>query len=155
MTTEQKTTSKLDAILENAKPQNVEEYLAEHYEDLITDEKAFAAYMRKMIRDKNMKQQDVFIAADVPERYGYKIIAEDKHTINRDLIIRLCLGAQFSLKEAQRALKLYGMSPLYSKIPRDAVLMIAFNSRLHEMAEVDSLLEQHNMEPLAACKENG
>ena len=108
--------------------------------------------MRKRIRDKNLKQQDVFIASDIPERYGYKLIAEDKHTINRDIIIRLCLGAQFSLKEVQRALKLYGMSPLYARIPRDAVLIIAFNSRLYEMAEVDSLLEQHNMEPLAAYK---
>ena len=152
MTGEQITTSRLDAILKNAKPQNVEEYLEEHTDDLITEKKAFAAYMRKLIRDKNLKQQDVFIASDIPERYGYKLIAEDKHTINRDIIIRLCLGAQFSLKEVQRALKLYGMSPLYARIPRDAVLIIAFNSRLYEMAEVDSLLEQHNMEPLAAYK---
>ena len=152
MTGEQITTSRLDAILKNAKPQNVEEYLEEHSDDLITEKKAFAAYMRKLIRDKNLKQQDVFIASDIPERYGYKLIAEDKHTINRDIIIRLCLGAQFSLKEVQRALKLYGMSPLYARIPRDAVLIIAFNSRLYEMAEVDSLLEQHNMEPLAAYK---
>ena len=111
MTQEQKTTSHLDAVLKNAKPQNVEEYLTEHADELVTGEKTFATYMRSMIRERNMKQQDVFIAADIPERYGYKLISEEKHTINRDLIIRLCLGARFELKEVQRALKFYGMSP--------------------------------------------
>ncbi|MCR5094729.1 MAG: hypothetical protein K6B72_12240 [Lachnospiraceae bacterium] len=149
---EEKTTSALDAILKDARPQHTQKYLEEHADDLITSDHPFADYMRACFKEKNLKQQDVFIAADIPERYGYKLISGEKHTVNRDIILRLCLGARFSLKETQRALKLYNLSPLYAKIPRDSVLIIACNSRLYEMAEVDSLLESHGMEPLASCR---
>ncbi len=150
---EQITTDKLDHILKNARPQFADEYLSKYSDVFAPEEHPFAQYMRTLIREKGMKQQDVFIAADIPERYGYKLISEEKHTINRDYIVRLCLGARFTLKETQRALKLYGMSPLYPKIPRDAVLIIVFNYGLLEVAEADSLLESHGMESLSACKE--
>lgn len=150
---EQITTDKLDHVLKNARPQHTDEYLTKYADAFAPEDRPFAQYMRTLIREKGMRQQDVFIAADIPERYGYKLISEEKHTINRDSIVRLCLGARFTLKETQRALKLYGMSPLYPKIPRDAVLIIAFNSRLLEIAEVDSLLESHGMESLCVCRE--
>ena len=31
------------------------------------------------------------VAAGVPERYGYKLISGEKHTIQRDVILRLCI----------------------------------------------------------------
>ena len=52
------------------------------------------------------------------------------------------------LLEANRALKLYGMTPLYAKIPRDAALIIAFNTRMYDLADVDDLLMEYGFDPL-------
>ena len=50
-------------------------------------------------KEKGILQQDVFLAADLPERYGYKLISEQKHTTQRDTILRLCLAARFDEDE--------------------------------------------------------
>lgn len=86
--------------------------------------------------------------ADIPERFGYKIIAEEKHTKQRDFIIRLCYAVGMDLEETQKALTLYGMAPLYARIPRDAVLMIAFNQHKGNILDVNALLSAHKLPTL-------
>ena len=80
---------------------------------MINDDYAFSEYMRQIFKDKGVHQQDVFLYADIPERYGYKLIAQQKHTRQRDIILRICYSASFSLDETQKALRLYGMPELY------------------------------------------
>ena len=145
------TTDALDEILQAAKPEDLGMFLKENGRKLIDGDRPFSAYMRERLRKKDLRQQDVFLAADIPEGYGYKLISEEKHTRQRDVLLRLCLGASFSLLETQRALKIYGMSPLYSKVPRDAVFIIAFNTGINEIAAVDEMLLSHGMEPLKTC----
>ena len=86
--------------------------------------------------------------ADIPDGYGYKLIAEEKHTRQRDVILRLCFGAGFTVEETQRALKLAGLSPLYPRIERDAVLMVALNQGICKISDVNRLLEEHKMDGL-------
>jgi len=94
-----------------------------------------------------MTQQNVFLAADMSERYGYKLISGQKHTTERDTIIRLCLAAEFLLDEVQEALILYGMAPLYAKLPRDAAFIIAFSHRIYDIHDVDAILRENNLPP--------
>ena len=145
-----KTTDELTSVLKNAKPDDIEKYIAEHKEKLVSDEKPFAEFMRGKIRTAGLKQQEVFLAADIPEGYGYKLISEEKHTRNRDVIIRLCLAAGFTLDDLQTALKLSGHAPLYPRLERDAVLMIAANNGLRDSRDVNDLLEKHGMQPFKA-----
>ena len=49
----------------------------------------------------------------------------EKHTKNRDLILRFCIVAHFQLNEINTALKLYEMKPLYAKDKRDACIIVA------------------------------
>lgn len=149
---EELTTNTLTSILCSAKPENLSDYLQENAISLIQKERPFAAFMRKTIHNKGLKQQDVFLAADISEGYGYKLIAEEKHTRQRDVILRLCIAAGFNFSETQKALKLYGMNPLYSKIPRDAVFIIAVNTGMNKPEEVDALLKKHHFEPLYPCR---
>ncbi len=144
-------TTDLDAVLGKTHPDNIDTYLKMHEQSLADEEKPFAAYMRELFKKKGITQQDVFLKADIPERYGYRLIAQAKNTIQRDYILRFCFAAGFTLKETQRALKLYGMSELYARIPRDSVLIVAFNSGIREIDEVDELLASYGMEPLKAC----
>ena len=128
-------------------------FLREHAEALLTGPRPFADYMRAKFRDKGVLQQNVFLAADISENYGYKIIAEEKHTVQRDIILRICLAAQFDLDETQKALILYGMAPLYWLLPRDIVFMAAIVHKVYDIHQVNDVLLRCNLPPLV--KENG
>lgn len=143
-------TTGLDSVLKETTVKDIDTYLLDYANDLVPEERPFAVYMRRILREKGLKQQDVFLRADLSERYGYRLLSEDKRTRQRDYILRLCFASELSLKETQRALKLYGMSELYSRIPRDVVLIIALNRGIHDIDRVNELLLSHDMEPLKA-----
>ncbi len=147
-----KTTGTLNAVLKEAKPEDIQKYLAENEAYLAEDDRPFASYFREILRIKKLRQQEVFLRADISERYGYKLISEEKHTVRRDVILRLCLGAHLNIRETNRALQLYGMTPLYPRVARDAVLIIAVNTERFEIEDVDELLKEHGMEPLYAVR---
>ncbi len=122
------------------RPEELPAYLREHERELYSAPRPFAAYMRAKFREKGMLQQDIFLAADLSENYGYKLIAEEKHTVNRDVILRLCLAARFSVDETQEALILYGMAPLHTRLPRDLVFLVAIRGGLYDVHRVNELL---------------
>lgn len=115
---------------------------------MITEARPFAAYMRGKLREKGLLQQNVFLAADLSEGFGYKLISEEKRTRQRDVILRLCLAAEFRPKEVQEALLRYGMAPLWWRFPRDALLLAAFGSGVYDLQKVNELLQQHGQPPL-------
>lgn len=142
-----KTTNTLTNILKKTKPDHLEAYFENNAEDVLDQENPFSAYMRACVREKGIRFQEVFLRADLSEGYGYKLISGEKHTRQRDTILKLCLGAGFTLEEIQRALKIYGMSPLYARLPRDAVLISAIGAGIYEIAEINRVLAQ-NRQPL-------
>ena len=143
-----KTTNTLTNILKKTKPEHLDTYFKNNAEEVLEQDNPFAAYMRSTVREKGLRFQEVFLRADVSEGYGYKLISGEKHTRQRDTILKLCLGAGFTLYETQRALKIYGMSPLYARFPRDAVLISAISSGTREPAEINRLLEQNGQPQL-------
>lgn len=132
--------ARLLAALKEIKQETLPAFLQAHAGDLINDPRPFASYMRTKFREKGVLQQNVFLAADISENYGYKLISEEKHTINRDTILRLCLAAGFSMSETQEALILYGMAPLYVRLPRDVVFITAIHNQIFDVHRVNDLL---------------
>lgn len=126
--------------LPDLRPEELPAFLRDHARELYGSPRPFAEYMRAKFREKGVLQQDVFLAADLSENYGYKLIAEEKHTVNRDVILRVCLAARLSEEETQEALILYGMAPLHTRIPRDVVFLVAIRNRLYDIHRVNSLL---------------
>ena len=143
-----KSTEELENILGRTSTADIDSFLAQQAQSLLDETKAFSAYMHQMIRKYGKTQQEVFLQADFPERFGYKLLSEEKHTKQRDYILRICYATGMTLEETQRALVLYGMAPLYPRIPRDAVLMIAFNQRKGTVLDVNTLLSAHKLPPL-------
>ena len=139
---------RLNEDLLSVRPSELSDFLKQHREALITSPHPFTDYMRKKFREKGVLQQNVFLAADLSESYGYKLIAEEKHTRQRDTILRLCLAARFRLEEVQEALILYGMAPLHGRFPRDAVLTVAVQNGIYDLCEVNRLLESCVLAPL-------
>ena len=144
----EKSTIELEQVLGSTHPKDFEMYCKENKDSMAYDDKAFVEYFKTLFKEKGMTQQNVFFKADIPERYGYKLLSGEKHTRQRDVILRICYAAEFTLKETQRALRKYGFPELYAKIPRDAFLMIMFNERPGSILDVNELLNEKGMLPL-------
>jgi len=144
----QRPTNELNDLLENAKPDQLDGYLKQNRQYLANDPKAFYYYMKDVLDVKRIRLKDVYLAAGVSESFGSKIIRMEKHTADRDLIIRLCLGGRFNWQETNRALKLYGMSELYAKDPRDACVIVAINNRVFDVYEVDEMMKGQGLRGL-------
>lgn len=135
----------LNNTIKQLTPADLPHFLASHMNDLSS--RPFSTFMRQKFREKEITQQDIFLAADLNERVGYKLISGEKRTKQRDTILRICLAAKFSLEEVQEALILYGMSPLHGRIPRDIAFMVAFHNRIYDIHDVDSFLRENNLPP--------
>ena len=107
----------------------------------------FTDFMRQKFREKRIPQKEIFIRADLDDRYGYKLISGEKQTQQRDTILRICLAAEFTLGETQEALILYGTAPLYEKIRRDTAFIVAFSCRIYDIHDVDAILRENNLPP--------
>ncbi len=142
----EKDTNQLKSVLGNTHLTEFEQFRAEQLQS--EEEYSFYSYMREILTQKKLTQQEVFLKADIPERYGYKLLSGEKTTRQRDVILRICYAAEFSLEETQRALRKYRLPELYAKIPRDALLMIIFNERPGSVIDVNTILKEHGMEML-------
>jgi hypothetical protein len=144
----EKKTKELEDVLKNAYVYDFENYQKEYLLDSNMPNLDFFGYMRAVLYENEVPQSKAFLNADIPERYGYKLLSGEKRTRQRDVILRICYGGYFSLEQTQTALKKYGMAPLYAKIARDALLMICFNRRPGSILDVNEVLKEHGMEVL-------
>ena len=146
------TTTRLEDVLRRTPPEKLPEFTKEYEEKLLCSDRPFRDYMLGRLAARGMLQQTLFLNADISEGYGYKLLTEEKHTVQRDVILRLCIGAAFTLEETNRALTLYGMAPLYAKLRRDTILISAVSAGRHDVFEIDALLRENGEPPLYACK---
>lgn len=144
----EKNTIELEQILMSTHSKGFAGYCRENKDSVVEDEMVFIEYFKKLFKEKGLTQQNVFLKADIPERYGYKLLSGEKRTRQRDVILRICYAAEFTLQETQRALRKYRLPELYAKIQRDALLMIAFNERPGSILDVNILLKENGMLPL-------
>ena len=144
----EKETEELKKILKNTHPDEISVFYKENGDSLTETPDAFCTYIKGIMKENGVSQQDAFLNADVPERYGYKLLTGEKRTRQRDVILRICFGAGLTLDETQKALRKYGMPELYAKVPRDALLMTIFNRRPESIIDVNRLLMKNKLQPL-------
>ena len=145
---QKKPTGELNDLLENMKPDQLDDYFKSNEKYMADEKKEFYYYMRDVLDEKNIKLKDVYSFAGVTESYGSKILSMEKHTTKRDLIIRLCIAGHFNWDETNRALKLYGMNELYAKDPRDACIIVAVKNRIYDRGTIDDMLAEQGLEKL-------
>lgn len=143
-----KSTNELDQILSRTSIDGINDYLSDNEKYMSEGDKAFYYYYKDVLAEKNIKLKDVYIAVDRSESYCGQIIRKEKHTDNRDLMLSLCIAGHFLLDEINRALKLYGMNPLYAKDKRDACIIVAINNRKYDLHEIDRLLDDRGFTKL-------
>lgn len=141
----EKPTAELMETLQGADPAGVKLFVEENFAQGQPD---FVSYMDALLAQKRMKRQEVLLRANLPQKYGYKLLSGESHTTDRDKILRICFAMELSLKQTQRALKLYGMSELYPKNKRDVALIVALGRRLYDIDLVSEELEAQGLAPL-------
>ena len=145
MTIFDKDTTNLMDALQNARPSDMHEYIQEQFEE---GEPDFPGYINMLLSQKGLKRQDVLIKENLTQKYCYKLLSGESHTTDRDKILRICFSMEMTLKETQRALKLYGMSELYPKIKRDVLLIVAIGQKTYDIDQVNDILKKEGQAPL-------
>ncbi len=145
---QEKDTNELEDTLGKTHLSDFHSYIDENENSILSESNSFSTYIKNMLIKKGLTQQVVFLNADIPERYGYKLLSGEKHTKQRDIILRICYAGELSLQETQRALRKYGMAQLYAKDERDALIMIAFNERPGSVLQINAILKENGLLPL-------
>ncbi len=160
-----KPTDELESILANTKPSEVAAFIEKNKEYMVVGDekhkvKKFYIYYTDTIRLHKVKLKEAYSYAGLSDSFGSKIVREEKHTTDRDCILRLCIAGCFELQEINRALKLYGMSELYVKDPRDACIMAkVIQATKHKdkrlmMDELDDFLIQNGQPKITKDEKN-
>ena len=141
-----KTTRELEDVLLNTHSEYVDQVIESEKSNIF--DLQFSNYFKDLLLQKKITQQKLFIDSDISEKYGYKILSGEKHTKQRDTILRLCYAGHFNVDETNRALTLYGMAPFYVRLKRDALLMVAFNDRVGDILDLNEYLIRNGEKPL-------
>ena len=146
-------TEELEDYLMSKKVKDIGKLLVEKGDAVIYDitNKNCSDYMKDLIKQKGFTSRKVISLAGMNESYGRQVLSGKKGISKRDTIIRICIAANFSVVETNRALKLYNMPVLYVKNKRDAVIMIAINEGENYVENVNKLLIENGLDPLKKC----
>ena len=106
-------------------------------------------YFEKIFKDKNLSKSSIIKNSHMNRTYAYKILRGDKKP-SRDKILQLCIGANFTLSETNKALKLGNCGELYPKVMRDSVIIFGLNKKLN-ILDINELLFSYNLSLL--CEE--
>ena len=112
---EELTEELLQRLLASATP---EAYLAK----TTTDDRSLADYLLDLIDARNMTRADVVRASAVNSTFVYQVFNGERH-VGRDNAIKIALGIGCSLRETQRLLRHAGVSELWCKNRRDAIII--------------------------------
>jgi len=121
----------LEHLLASSSP---EAYLSEG----TIDDRSLADYLLDLLDQKGMTRAGVVRASAVNPTFVYQIF-DGKRKVGRDTAIKLVLGMRCSLREAQRLLRHAGVSELWCKNRRDAIIIYCIEHGL-DRAETDDEL---------------
>ena len=132
MAEEPRTDDLLERLLKSTSP---EAYLKEQ----LLDEKSLAYYANELLNEKGLSKADAIRASGLGQTYGYQILSGKRENPKRDPVIMLAFGLQADLTQTQRLLRRAGLSELWSKSERDAVIIHCISRGLTRQETDDEL----------------
>lgn len=79
-------------------------------------------YLSSLLEAKHLKRSQVVHRADLNETFGYQIFT-GKRNPSRNKVLQIAFAMALTLRETNRALEAAGVSSLYSKNRRDAIVI--------------------------------
>ncbi|QOY60404.1 XRE family transcriptional regulator [Thermophilibacter immobilis] len=104
---------------------NLGDFLEEHDRDM-TD-RSLADYLQQLLAEKNLKQSRVVRMSGLAEHYGREIFSGKKCHPDRDKVLSIALAMALDRRETNRLLTAAGVSELYSKNRRDAIIIFCLD----------------------------
>lgn len=127
---------------ENAVKKYVDKYLKSFHQE------TFHEYLRKHILSRNLSMARVMNNSRLNKNYGYNITNGTRMRPGREKVLALCIGADMSFDEAQKALYLAGQPLLDPRNERDVWIAFALNSHINDVLVLNIKLEELGLEPL-------
>ena len=110
------------------------------------DKITFSEYLYGLMEQRGLSAVDMIERTSINRSYFYAVLAGQKIPL-KNMILRISLTLRCTLTETNRLLRLAGLSALYPRVRRDAVLIYAVENKA-TMQEANLLLEQAEEEPL-------
>lgn len=107
----------------------------------------FVEYFKQIREDRDISKSKLIKLSGLDKTYGYQIL-DGKRKPTRDKILQLCFGAKLNIEETNRVLKLGNVSVLYSKDPRDVILIYAISNNF-SLQETEEKLHEMGFETLS------
>lgn len=109
----------LDELLEAP---SIDSFIERHNEPART----LADYLNELLEAKRLKRSQVVRMANLNETFGYQIFTGARNP-SRDKVLQIAFAMALTLRETNRALEAAGVSSLYSKDRRDAVIIFCLD----------------------------
>ena len=138
-----KRTEELMRILE--KNQNIVEFINNNDEEF--SKMTLPECLLWFLSQYDIKKSDAINRSGVNQIYAYQIFAGTKKP-SRDKLIALMFGYMLSVDDGNMLLKSAGLSNLYPRDKRDAIVIFGLNNKL-SINEVDDLLFELNLETIS------
>lgn len=104
-------------------------------------------YFHALAAERNMKPAEIMRRSGLKKSYFYSLFDGKRDNPARDVLIQLGFGFKMSFEEVQQFLKDLGEAQLYPRIPRDGVIIYAFQHGM-DIIECDILLSENGEIPL-------
>ena len=121
---------------------NIDQYFERYEGELL--EADLGKYLCALLEKHGLQKKDLIFASGRERSYCYQLLNGTRRNPSRDMLLAIALGLHFTCDETQTMLRIAGLSPLYPRIRRDAVI-------LQQLAAGKSLYECNDR--LAACGE--
>ena len=108
---------------------------------------SFNKQLKEMIKEKNLKNAEVYTAANISKQYFSKLL-NGKVNPSKEKMLALAVGLRLSPQEAERFLQLGGYS--FSPISQtDFVVRYFLERRKYSVIDIDLVLFDYGLEPLS------
>lgn len=88
--------------------------------------RTLASYLNDLLEAKRLKRSQVVRMANLNETFGYQIFTGARNP-SRDKVLQIAFAMALTLRETNRALEAAGVSSLYSKDRRDAIIIFCLD----------------------------
>ena len=83
-------------------------------------------YLEELLEQKGLKRSQVVHMANLNETFGYQIFTGQRNP-SRNKVLQIAFAMALSLRETNRTLEAAGVSSLYSKDRRDAIIIFCLD----------------------------
>lgn len=132
-----KKTKELETWIEHANVEDLQLYMQDTKTITLPD------YLHELLERKQLSKAMVIQEAQLPRTYAYQIFQGIKQP-GRDKILQLAFAMHLQIEEANRLLKIAGLSPLYAKQKRDAILLFALHHHLN-LYDTNLYLDEYHL----------